>query len=179
MYAMEIVRTIVIVAVLSLGCYTSARALVPVTPQQEQHQDFGVLEGTWEGAFETRSPTPEGHTVSSQVAIRLVLEDGVARIFAGQGGLWKEVEPGRFTVEFLGTNALIYLVHAGKIPTPEGSRWFEIYLLAVAAKTDDSLLGRWVRVVNHLDTAPNDPNRTFTVDGEVTLKKVVGAKDGD
>jgi hypothetical protein len=85
---------------------------------------------------------------------------------------WDEILPGQFNVDFLGTNALIYIVHAGRIPTPAGSKWFETYIVAVTARTSNTLLVRWVRCVNNIDTKPDDPDRAFTVDGEGILDKV-------
>lgn len=134
-----------------------------------------VLEGSWEGSFEALSPTPEGHSISSSVTIRLTFSSEGARVFSGQGGAWQEVAPDRFKVERLGPHALIHLVHAGQVPGPHGSRWFETYLIAVAAMTEDTLLGHWSRVVSHPDLSPNDPDRAFTVTGDVVLRRVEAA----
>jgi hypothetical protein len=159
------------------ACAVTVRASATGAAAEQAH-GWSILEGSWEGSFEAVSPTPEGHSISSQVTIRLTFHNGSVRVFSGQGGAWEEVAPNRFKVEFIGTNALVYLVHAGQIPTPDGSRWFETYLIAVAARTEDSLLGHWARVVNHPDVAPDDPDRAFTVAGDLVFRRVRGPGEG-
>jgi hypothetical protein len=138
----------------------------------ERAPDFGVLSGIWQGSFQAVSLTPNGPAIPSQINLRLVFAGGKAQVFTREKTTWDEILPGQFSVDFLGTNALIYIVHAGRIPTPAGSRWFETYIVAVTARTSNTLLVRWVRCVNNIDTKPDDPDRAFTVDGEGILDKV-------
>lgn len=64
-------------AVSGLGFGFAARASDPLVPPPAT----GILEGTWEGTFQATSPTTQQHSVSSEITLRLVLEDGVGRIF--------------------------------------------------------------------------------------------------
>ena len=146
------------------GCASGLRSPEP--------RDFGVLAGTWQGSFKALSPTVAGAAVSTDINLRLVFAHGKAHVFTKEKSAWDEILPGEFNVDFLGTNALIYIVHAGKIPTPSGSKWFETYLVAVTAQTSSRLLVRWVRSVNNTDTKADDPDRAFTVDGEGMLDKI-------
>jgi hypothetical protein len=138
----------------------------------ESRKDFGVLAGIWQGSFQALSPTPAGPAIPTEINLRLIFKHGKAQVFTKENSRWNEVLPGQFNVDSLGTNALIYKVHAGRIPTPSGSKWFETYMVAVTAQTSSKLLVRWVRCVNNIDTRPDDPDRAFTVDGEGILYKV-------
>lgn len=82
-------------------------ASVHVSEHQEPAKDFSVLTGTWEGSFLATSPTPNAEPVSTEIILRLIFEQNVARIFVKNENIWKEVEPGFFKTEVLGTNALI------------------------------------------------------------------------
>src|SRR5882757_4815067 len=125
-----------------------AAGCTSLRPPAEQPADVSILSGTWDGSFQVATQT-EYPPFVSQVTIRLVLESGVASIFAkDDDSQWKEV-PGPYKVECLGRNVLVYLIHAGKVPTPKGHKWIETYLIAGTAVTDSKLLVRWLRVVNN------------------------------
>ncbi|MDB6100974.1 MAG: hypothetical protein JWO52_973 [Gammaproteobacteria bacterium] len=100
-----------------------------------------------------------------------MLESGAASIFAkDDDSQWKEV-PGPYKVDCLGRNVLVYLIHAGKVPTAKGQKWIETYLIAGTAVTDSKLLVRWLRVVNNVDAPINANDRAFTIDGEGLLER--------
>jgi hypothetical protein len=110
----------------------------------------------------------------------LVIGGGTARVFVkDDDGSWAEQgAPGDFTIDVLGTNAVIYMLHAGRIQTPQGSRWFETYLVMATMPNDKQLLVRWVRMVNNVDTPEADPDHAGSSDGEGTLKRISAADGG-
>jgi hypothetical protein len=166
------VATILCSIMLAAGC----TSLPP--PPAAQPADFGVLSGTWEGSFQVTTQT-EYPPYVSEVIIRLVLENGVATLFAKNDKddtEWKDV-PGPYTVEYLGRNVLVYLIHAGKVPKPKGHKWNETYLIAGTAVTDSKLLVRWLRVVNNIDAQLSDNDRAFTIDGEGILERIPSGQE--
>jgi len=163
----KLIALMLVIAWNLCACVSNSNLRAPETVR-----DFGVLSGTWQGSFQAVSPTPNGPAILSQINLRLVFAGGKAQVFIKEENTWDEILPGQFKVDFLGTNALIYIVHAGRIPTTSGSRWFETYIVAVTAQTSEKFLVRWVRSVNNIDTKSDDPDRAFTVDGEGTLIKV-------
>lgn len=169
---MTVARKLAVIAIATSAFAVSGCASVRTSTTRESVPVLGILSGMWEGSFIAESPTLNCTSIPSTIVLRLVLEQGAARVFVNEESTWKEIEPRRFKVEVLGTNALIYIVHAGKIPTAVGSRWFETYLVAATAQNKEKLLIRWLRVVTNIDVSPDDPDRSFTVDGEGILTKV-------
>jgi hypothetical protein len=151
------------------GCASGSRALVREEPRNAV-PGF-VLAGVWEGSLvATTTDAP----VSFPVNLRLTIQDREARVYTRDSpdSPWEEQGlPGGFVFDVNGTNAVIYANRAGRIPTPEGSRWFETYLVAATVKSPDQLLVHWLRMVTNLDTAVDDPDRAGTSAGDGVLMR--------
>ncbi len=159
--------TALLVAASLAGC-------VSTHPTPESRSERTVFSGIWEGSFSGTTTDSHGSPVSFPVDLRLVFEGDTVRVFArSDSGEWQEQGvPGSFTMDVLGTNAVIYMLHAGRIPTPHGSRWFETYLIASTAVNDTHMLVRWIRAVSNVDTSEDDPDHAGFSSGEGVLNRV-------
>jgi len=134
----------------------------------------GVLAGTWEGSIVATTTDEKGAPISFPVSIKLTIDGQDAHIYVrnGNGGIWLDQgQSDRFVLDARGTNAVIYSNRAGRIRTPDGSRWFETYLVAVTVKNADQLLVQWLRMVNNVDTSVDDPDHAGISAGQGVLDR--------
>jgi hypothetical protein len=148
---------------------------------QKSEIDYGVATfyGTWEGSFLATTTDSTGAVINFPVNLRLSVKKGDVRVFVRDDveHPWQGVGGSRnldvaFSMESLGTNAIVHMLHAGRIRTPKGSRWFETYLLALTVETNRKLLVHWLRMVHNVDTAEDDPDHAGDSDGDGVLLKV-------
>lgn len=161
-----------LVIALLAGCASGPYQFVRPEPRNEV-PDF-ILFGTWEGPLTATTTDAKGDLVRTPFRLRVQLRENGARVYVQEPGdsRWKEQYPDGFVLDAYGTNAVIYANRAGKVPTPEGSRWFETYLVAASVRSPGELLVHWMRMVTNLDTGADDADRagTTTADG-VLLRK--------
>jgi hypothetical protein len=163
---MRLVRCAGFVALVVLaGCASSP------APTEADVASTG-LRGAWEGVFAASTTDSDNRPVSFPVDMRLVVDGESARVFTRNSAThpWEEQGlPGPFEVRALGTNAIVFQNRAGRIPVVNGGRWYETYLLVVTSASPDRLLVHWLRAVNNVDTALDDPDRAGFASGEGAL----------
>ncbi len=109
-------------------------------------EDFGSLDGTWEGDLKSIDLTGEGQATTSWR--RIIIQDGQARIFYKRDEKINEVKPGKFRVERQLTNAVIVAIDSGH--DNEGT-WVETWAFAVTQKDKNTLITNFMRQVNNIN----------------------------
>ncbi len=109
-------------------------------------EDFGSLDGTWEGDLKSVDLTGEGKVTTSWR--RIIIQDGQARVFYKRDEKINEVKPGKFRVERQLTNAVIVAIDSGH--DNEGT-WVETWAFAVTQKDKNTLITNFMRQVNNIN----------------------------
>ncbi len=113
---------------------------------QAAAEDFGSLDGTWEGDLKSVDLTGEGKATTSWR--RIIIQDGQARVFYKRDEKINEVKPGKFRVEKQLTNAVIVAIDSGH--DNEGT-WVETWAFAVTQKDKNTLITNFMRQVNNIN----------------------------
>lgn len=132
------------------------------------------IDGAWQGVFSASTTDEKGALISFPVHLRLIINGGTAQVYARDSAEapWVEQDDDQpYVVDVRGPNALIYANRAGQAPGPEGSRWYEVYLVLVTLKSTDQLLVHWVRMVNNVDTAIDHPDHAGVSAGDGILTR--------
>ena len=85
---------------------------------------------------------------SSDLHLRVVVQDQSAKVYLEQSGNWIEAMPGKFALAQVLTNAAIVGVNA---EGPGPGSWIENWAVLVTAIDDNSLQTEWTRVVNNIE----------------------------
>lgn len=153
-------------AALSAGCASAP---------QHSMQSSTDLNGTWEGSFTASTSDDNGGRILFPLNLRLTIKGRDVHVFVRDAAKDPWAEQGLsdpFKFDAVGTAGVIYSNRAGRIPTPEGSRWFETYLVAVTAKSPKQLLVHWMRMVTNIDTRVDDPDHAGVSAGDGVLEKM-------
>lgn len=159
---------------LALLIACAPRAYQLVRPEPRNAVPGFVLDGTWEGSLIASTTGEAGAPITFPVHLRVKIRGGKARVYARDSAdlPWKECAPEGFVLDAYGTNAVIYANRAGRIDTPEGSRWFETYLVAASVRAPNELQVHWMRMVTNLDVPADSWERSGTSAGDgVLLRK--------
>jgi hypothetical protein len=128
------------------GALVAGMLLSGVLVRTAASQDFGTLNGTWEGDLQTVDLDGSGKTTS--FPRRIVIQDRQAHVFYKSDGNWREVKPGKFRVERHLTNAIILAIDSGK--DNEGT-WVESWAFAVTQKDRNTIITNFMRQVNNIN----------------------------
>lgn len=157
---------------LLIGCAPKPYQLV--RPEPRNAVPGFVLDGTWEGSLTASTTDAKGAPLTFPVHLRVKIHGGKALVYARDSPdlPWKKCAPEGFVLDAYGTNAVIYANRAGRIDTPEGSRWFETYLVAASVRAPNELQVHWMRMITNLDVPPDDWERSGASAGDgVLLRK--------
>jgi hypothetical protein len=132
---------------LLVRCLATALVVAVGLPGLARAQNFGPLDGTWEGELTTVDASqPDRHDRNWR---RIVIKDYQAHVFyRDKGGQIVEVKPGKFQAQKLLTNAVIAAIDTG---TDNEGRWVESWVFAVTQKDPRTLMVRFARVVNNIN----------------------------
>jgi hypothetical protein len=154
-------------AALRAGCASSASHVMPASTN-------GALDGTWEGSFTASTSDDKGGRITFPINLKLTITGKDAHVYVRDTAdrSWAELgTPDPFIFDARGTTGVIYANRAGRILTPKGSRWYETYLVAVAAKAPEQLLVHWMRMVTNIDTPVDDPDHAGVSAGDGVLER--------
>ncbi len=130
-----------------LGILAIAILLFGLVPERAKAEDFGPLDGTWEG--ELRNVDMEGKGRTGPTWQRVVIQDGKATVFyKKKDGQIFEVKPGKFQVQRHLTNALVFAIDSGR---DKDGVWVETWAFAITQKDRNTLIANFIRVVNNND----------------------------
>ena len=136
-------------------------------PDVAMAQDYGPLNGTWEGDLKSVDLKGDGKT--STFWRRIVIGDGRARVFYKNEERIIEVKPGKFLVERHMTNAVVAAIDSGS--DNEGT-WVETWIFAVTQKDRNTLIANFTRQVNNVKLPLSVSHSKFSsaATGELTRK---------
>jgi hypothetical protein len=116
-------------------------------------QDFGDLDGTWEG---TLSFVPglgwwfkQGDSARET---KVIIRGNTARLFQQEGGTFVERKPERLKIERLMTNAIIFAIDSGR---DKDGTWVQNTVYAVTQKDHDALIVNVYTMANNLNKPPS------------------------
>jgi hypothetical protein len=128
-----------------------------LAPDEPVAQDFGSLDGTWEGQM--KFVDIQGNGKTGTYMLRLVIKDQGARVFNIKDGEASEIK-GKYEVHRLLTNAVIFQINSGQ--DNEG-RWVETWVFVVTQKDRNTLITHWLRVVNNNNLPLSVDHSKFSV----------------
>jgi hypothetical protein len=121
-------------------------------------QDFGPLNGTWEG--ELKSMSLDADAPRSPSWRRIEIQDTQARVFyRTKDDQVREVMPGKFRIERHLTNAVVFAMNSGR--DNEGL-WVETWVFAITQKDRNTLVANFGRVVNNNNLPLSVAHSKFT-----------------
>src|SRR5262245_34390498 len=149
-------------AVLAFAC--------SLAPSPASSQQWGALDGTWEGSFVSIEGRGLSKPQGAWAPIRVVIDDVKAQVFLLEGGKAQEVKPGAFRISRHGPTAVIYAMDSDSSQTPWSS-WVETWVFAVTLKDADTLIANFVRVVNNNDNPPITSESRFSMVSTAELRR--------
>src|SRR5215813_6746249 len=127
------------VCVIVIACDLSLHA-----PRPAGAEDFGSVNGTWEGRL---YPAFGPGLIASDapLPIRIVVQDEKAQVFTGDD-FTIEAKPGAFKAERLATSMVIFSMDSGR---DHDGVWVATWAFVVTQKNHDTLITNFYRVVNN------------------------------
>ena len=150
-----------------VGALAIACNLLILIPGQAPAQDFGPVNGTWEGSLGPVSGPGLGAS-NEPLPIRMIVRDKVAQVFTGEN-FNDEVKFGKFKVERVATNLIIFAIDSGK---DNDGVWVETWVFVITQKDRNTLITNFYRVVNNTDLPPNLDYSKFSSAKAGELKRV-------
>jgi hypothetical protein len=143
----------------------SGLALLPAW--QVKAQDFGLLNGTWEGNL--RPVNGAGLVASDKpLPIRMIVRDDSAQVFTGES-FEVEAKPRKFKVERTGTNMIVFAIDSGE---DKDGIWVETWAFVITQKDRDTLIANFYRVVNNTEMPVNAHDSKFSMAKTGEFKRV-------
>jgi hypothetical protein len=152
---------------LIVGALAIAGGFSILSPQQAEAQDFGPVNGTWEGSLGPVSG-PGLFASDKSLPIRMIVRDEAAQVLTGEN-LNDEVKPGKFKVERLATNIIVHAIDSGK---DSDGVWVETWAFVITQKDRNTLITNLYRVVNNTDLPLNIDNSKFSIGKAGELKRI-------
>jgi hypothetical protein len=150
-----------------VGALAIAWGLSILMPRQAEAQDFGPVNGTWEGSLGPVSG-PGLFASDKPLLIRIIVRDEGGQVFTGEN-FNDEVKPGRFKVERVATNMIVFAIDSGK---DNDGVWVETWAFVVTQKDRNTLITNLYRVVNNTDLPLNIDHSKFSSAKAGELKRV-------
>jgi hypothetical protein len=110
--------------------------------------DFGGLDGSWEGELTFLQEATLHQTKAKTGRYRITIQGTSVRVYFILSDDVREIKSGKFHMEDLMTNAVIFATDSGK--DNEGT-WVETWVFSLTEKDKDTLLGNFSRMVNNID----------------------------
>jgi hypothetical protein len=150
-----------------VGALTIAWGLSILMPRQAEAQDFGPVNGTWEGGLDPVGG-PGLFASDKPLLIRMIVRDDGVQVFTGEN-FNDEVKPGRFKVERVATNMIVFAIDSGK---DNDGVWVETWAFVITQKDRNTLITNLYRVVNNTDLPLNIDYSKFSSAKAGELKRV-------
>jgi len=137
------------------------------SPPNTMGADFGPLDGTWEGDFVFLQGATLYQKGPTTRRYRITIQGSAVHVYLVQPPDVREIEPGKFHIERLMTNAVIYATASGH--DHEGT-WVETQVLAVTLENGNTLLTNFAIVVNNIELPlSNDRSPALAQDGGLPI----------
>ena len=127
------------------------------------------LNGAWEGTLGVLYEPGKEPKSPETFTLRLEINDQSVRVFLKQDGKWINAKPGAFRIQRYRANAVLAAIDSGNA---EDGTWTETRNIAVAPKSDDTLLAIYARLVTNEDLPVTAEHKTFGVAGKGELNRV-------
>ena len=134
-------------------------------------QDFGPLDGTWEGTLSWASGpglAPYEGDRRQKWSWRIRISGRDAQVFFVSGGNAEESKPGEYQVVRLRTNAVVVSVDSGK---DDDGTWVETSSFTLTQKDRNTVIAVWTRQVNNNNVPLSNEHSKFTVVAVGELKR--------
>jgi len=133
-------------------------------------QDFGGLDGIWEGTLNVvKAPGWSYSQTNPTRETRLVIRGNSAQAFQFQQGKILEIKPGKFKIERLETNAIIFAINSG---SDSDGKWVQNWLYAVTEKDRDTLIVNLYAMANNLAMPLSNSSSKWSMAATGELKRV-------
>ena len=151
------------------GAVAAAAALFTYAACPAAAQDFRGLDGQWEGTL-TNVQGPGWFFSATQPTkwVKLVIEGNAARAYYMRDDKVVEIKPGKFKVERLKTNAIVFAVDTG---ADSDGQWVQNWLYAVTEKDRDTLIVNFYAMANNLNTPLSSSSSKWTSAATGELKR--------
>jgi len=149
---------------------TAALILVSCAAFPSAAQDFGGLDGSWEGTL-TNVQGPGWFFPATQPTkkVKLVIQGNSAQAFQVRDDKFVEIKPGKFKVERVKTNAIVFAVDTG---SDSDGTWVQNWLYAVTEKDRGTLIVNFYAMANNLNMPLSNSSSKWTTAATGELKRV-------
>ena len=152
----------------------------PLQPQQSQSNDitsnnekpsagFGGLDGSWEGELTFLQGATLHQTQAKTGRYRITIQGTSVRVYFILSDDVRESKSGKFHMEYLMTNAVIFATDSGK--DNEGT-WVETWVFSLTEKDKDTLLVNFSRMVNNIDLPLTSDHSKVALEATGELKRL-------
>lgn len=131
--------------------------------------DSGGLDGSWEGELTFLQGANLNQTQPRTGRYRITIQGTSVRVYFILSDDVKEVKSGKFHMEDLMTNAVIFAMDSGK--DDEGT-WVETWVFSLTEKDKDTLLVNFSRMVNNIDLPLTSEHSKFAKEATGELKRL-------
>jgi hypothetical protein len=148
------------------GALAIACALSICTPWQAEAEDFGPVNGTWEGTLGAISG-PGLSASDKPLPIRMIVRDETAQVFTGEH-FKVEAKSGKFNVERVATNMIVFAIDSGE---DNDGVWVETWAFVITQKDPNTLITNFYRVVNNTNMPLTSDQSKFSLAKAGELKR--------
>jgi hypothetical protein len=139
-------------------------------PQPSAAQDFGGLNGTWEGSLNyVQGPGLAVSKTTTSKWTKLIIAENSARAFYMKDNNIIEIKPGKFKIERAMTNAIVFAVDTGK---DSDGTWVQNWLYALTEKDHDTLIVNHLAMANNLNVPLSNSSSKWSSAATGELKRV-------
>ena len=136
---------------------------------RDTQQQFGSFDGSWEGDLTFLQGATLSQKEQTKARYRISIQGMKVRVFVIRPEDVKEIKPGKFHVDNLMTNAVVYAMESGH--DNEGT-WVETWVFTLTQIDKDTVLTNFSRMVNNLDLPPASDHSKFAKEAAGTLRRI-------
>jgi TonB family protein len=133
--------------------------------------NFGSFDGSWEGDLTFLQGATLSQKESTTARYRITIQDTDVHVYSLRSDGLKEIKPGKFHIEHVMTNAVLYAMDSGR---DEEGTWVETWVFALTQKDADNLLANFSRLVNNVDLPLTNDHSKFAKEVTGELRRVAG-----
>ena len=134
--------------------------------------DFGGLDGAWEGDLTFLQGATPHQTQPKTGRYRITIQGTTVRVYVILSDDVREVKSGRFHMEDLMTNAVIFAIFATDSGKDDEGTWVRHWMFSLTEKDKDTLLVNLSRMVNNVDLPLTSDHSKFANEAIGELRRV-------
>jgi TonB family protein len=145
------------------------------TDDKRSGAQFGSFDGSWEGDLTFLQGGTLSQKEQTTNRYRISIQGTKVRVFDLRPEGAREIKPGKFHIDLLMTNAIIYATESGR--DHEGT-WVETWVFTLTQFDRDTLLTNFSRMVNNLDLPLTSDHSKFAKEAAGKLSRISDDKAG-